>query len=89
MGVACTVNVVPPLTVAPFTTNDAVMVELPPETVDATPEELMVATFVLDEVQETWVVTVCVLLSLYVPVATNGCALPAWTMGFAGVTEMD
>jgi hypothetical protein len=77
MGVACTVNVVLPLTVAPFKTNDAVIVELPPETADATPEALMLAALVLDEVHETWVVIVCVLLSLYVPVATNGCALPA------------
>jgi hypothetical protein len=51
-GVACTVNIVLPLTVTPFTTNDAVMFELPPETADATPEPLIVATFVFDEAQE-------------------------------------
>jgi hypothetical protein len=64
IGAACTVSVVPPLMVAPFTTSDAVRVELPPETVDANPEALMVATFTFEDAHDTCVVTFRVVLSL-------------------------
>lgn len=51
----------------------AVMVAVPAATPVAKPEELMVATAVLLEVQVAEVVTVAVLLSEYVAVAVNCC----------------
>jgi hypothetical protein len=56
----------------------AVMVELPTPVPVATPVLTIVATVVKDELQLTALVRVCVLPSLYVPVAVN-----CWLVPFA------
>jgi hypothetical protein len=48
----------------------------------------MVATDDREELQFTDVVKSCLLPSLKVPVAVNGCLVPAATVGFAGATIM-
>src|SRR5438552_11879654 len=52
------------------------------------PALLIVATPVLDELQATWVVRSCVVLSLKVPVAVNCCFVPFAMLGFVGVTAI-
>src|SRR5207247_9688111 len=52
------------------------------------PALLIVATAVLDELQATWVVRSCVVLSLKVPVAVNCCFVPFAMLGFVGVTAI-
>src|SRR5436190_1956032 len=47
---------------------------------------LIVATPVADELQVTWVVRSCVVLSLKVPVAVNCCFVPFAMLGVVGVT---
>lgn len=76
----CTVNVV--LAVTPL--KVAVMVAVPAATPVAKPEELMVATAVLLEVQVAEVVTVAVLLSEYVAVAVNCCVPRLLIVGLLG-----
>src|SRR6266568_890698 len=53
------------------------------------PALLIVATAVLDELQVTWVVRSCVVLSLKVPVAVNCCVVPFAMLGFVGVTPSE
>src|SRR6185436_7081022 len=48
-----------------------------------------VATEMSDELQPTWVVRSFVVWSEYVPVATNGCVVPAAIDGFVGVTAIE
>src|SRR6266581_3693322 len=50
------------------------------------PALLIVATAVLDELQVTWVVRSCVVLSLKVPVAVNCRVVPFAILGVVGVT---
>src|SRR5256712_13611321 len=49
---------------------------------------LIVATPGLDELQVTWVVRSCVVLSLKVPVAVNCWFVPCAMLGSAGVTAI-
>ena len=51
--------------------NDAVIVVVPAATPVTRPVGLMVATAVLEEVQLTWLVKLCVVPLLYCPVALN------------------
>jgi len=51
--------------------NDAVIVVVPAATPVTRPAELIVATAVLEEVQLTWLVKLCVVPLLYCPVALN------------------
>ena len=44
------------------------------------------ATAELDELHVAWLVRFCVLPSLYIPVATNCCVLPAGILADVGVT---
>src|SRR5207245_10552326 len=53
------------------------------------PALLIVATAVLDELQVTWVVRSCVVLSLKVPVAVNCWVVPFAMLGFVGVTAIE
>src|SRR2546428_456471 len=68
----------------------AVIVVVPAATDVAKPCEppalLIVATAVLDELQVTWVVRSCVVLSLKVPVAVNCRVVPFAMLGLVGVT---
>jgi hypothetical protein len=50
---------------------------------------VIVATAVFVELHVTELVRFCVLLSLYVPVAVNCCAVPLATEAFAGVADID
>jgi hypothetical protein len=50
---------------------------------------LMVALLVVDDVQLTCVVRVCVVLSEKVPVASNCCVVPRGFVGFVGVTAIE
>ena len=84
-GMACTVNVVLPVT----PDSAAEMVAVPAETAVARALPLIVATVVFDELQVAWFVTFCVLPSEYVPVAVNCCVPPATIVGFAGVTAIE
>jgi hypothetical protein len=84
-----TVNVVEPL-IAP---NVACIVVVPKRAIVANPCEpdalLIVATLGADELHAAVLVRFCVLPSLYVPVAVNGCVLPTAIEAFAGVTAID
>ncbi len=53
------------------------------------PALLIVATAVLDELQVTWVVRSCVVLSLKVPVAVNCWGNPSGRPGLVGVTAIE
>src|SRR5437667_1903800 len=53
------------------------------------PALLIVATAVLDELQVTWVVRSCVVLSLKVPVAVNCWVVPIGIPGVVGVTVIE
>jgi hypothetical protein len=63
-GVACTVKVALPLIAVSPIPCEAMMLELPPAIAVAKPEALILATFVFDDDQVTWVVIFCVLPSL-------------------------
>jgi hypothetical protein len=65
------------------------MAVVPAETAVANPLALIVATPVLDDVQVTWLVIFCVVLSEKVPVAENGWETPTRIAGFAGVTAIE
>jgi hypothetical protein len=80
-----TVSVVFPDTVPEV----AEMVVVPATTVVARPLAAIVAAAVFVDAQVTEAVRFCVELSVYVPVAVNGCVFPAATLGFAGVTAME
>ena len=71
----------------------AVMFVLPPAIAFATPAVgdvvLTVATEGLEELQVAVLVRFCVLLSLYVPSATNCWVVPRAIDGFAGVTAIE
>src|SRR5438034_6164174 len=67
----------------------AVILELPTLRPVATPLALMEATAPLLEFQVTELVRSCVLLSVYVPVAVNGCVRPLAIEGLLGVTAME
>ena len=67
----------------------AVIVVEPAPTAEASPEELMVATPVVVELQATEVVIFAVLLSLNVPVAVYCSLLPEGTLAFKGVNVID
>ena len=62
----------------------AVMVVGPFTSAVASPEELIVAVDVDDDVHAAWLVTSCELPSPSVPVALNCCVLPGWMEGFDG-----
>src|SRR6266436_3898499 len=84
---AVTVSVVFPET----SPKVAVIVMGPPAATDVAkpcdpPALLIVATAVLDELQVTWVVRSCVVLSLKVPVAVNCRVVPFAILGVVGVT---
>ena len=84
-GAFCTVSVVLPVT--PVSAADIVVV--PADTPVANPLTLTVATAVFDEVHVTWLLRFCVLLSEYVPVATNCCVPAVKIVGFNGVTAIE
>src|SRR6266852_660453 len=65
------------------------MVLLPVPTPVATPAAVIVAAAVFEELQLTVLVRFCVLPSLYVPVALNGCVVPFAIEGLAGVTAIE
>jgi hypothetical protein len=67
----------------------AAMLLLPALTPVASPPALIVAIAVFDELQVTWVVMFCAVLSEYVPVAVNCCVAPTWIAEFAGVTAIE
>jgi hypothetical protein len=67
----------------------ALMLEAPFATLVASPAALIVATLGPDELHAAVLVRVCVLPSLYVPVAVNGCVVPAPIEAFPGVTAID
>src|SRR6266700_3997680 len=71
----------------------AVIVVVPAATDVAKPCEppalLIVATAAPDELQVTWVVRSCVVLSLKVPVAVNCRVVPFAMLGFVGVTAIE
>jgi hypothetical protein len=77
-----TVSEAAPLT--PLTV--AVMVTLPTATAVASPEELIVATEVFDDVQAADALTLAVVPLLYVAVAVYCCVAPAAMLAVAGVT---
>src|SRR5712692_11651405 len=70
----------------------AVIVVVPAATDVARPFDplalLIVATPGLDELQVTWVVRSCFVLSLKIPVAVNCCVSPSGRLGLAGVTAI-
>jgi hypothetical protein len=67
----------------------AVIVVGPAATAVASPEALIVALVVSDELHVADEVTFCVLLSEYVPVAVNCWVAPTAILGFAGVTAIE
>ena len=67
----------------------AVIVVEPAATDVDRPDALIVATPVFDESQPTEAVRFCVVLSEYVPVATNCFVVPSAMLGFVGVIERD
>ena len=83
-GDTVTVRVVEPLTEETV----ALIVVVPTAKLEASPVESRLATLVLDEFQVAALVRSCVVLSLYVPVATNCWALPTSTDGLTGLTAM-
>jgi hypothetical protein len=82
--VVLTVIVVTPL----IPLSAAVMVVVPVAAAVASPELLIVATLVAEEVQVTDEVTFWLLLSPNVPVAVNCCVPLSCTEGLLGVTEI-
>src|SRR5579864_2575391 len=85
-GAACTASVTPGL-VMPL--KAAVIEVFPTARPVATPAVVMVAAAVFEEFHVA-LVRVCVLLSLYVPVAVNCCVEPTFTVGLLlGVTAID
>ena len=82
---AVTVKVVEPL-IAP---KAASIVVCPTATAVASPVVLIVATPGADELHAAALVTLCVLASLYVPVAVNCCVANTMIKAFAGVTVID
>src|SRR5581483_623071 len=80
-----TVSTVEPLT----DPKVALIVLVPAATPVASPAVVIVATEVVPDAHVTWLVTFCVLLSVYVPVAVNCCVVPLAIDGFAGVTAID
>ncbi len=81
-----TVSVVEPETTGPeIGTKLALIVVLPAATPVAA-DPTIVATAVLDEVQVVWLVRLCVVPSLKLPVAENDFTAPTPMVGFAGVT---
>ena len=81
-GTGVTVRTVVPVIPAEL----AEIVVVPAATLVARPETLMVATVVIDDSQLAVDVRTFVLPSLYVPVATNCCVVPAVMDGLAGLT---
>jgi hypothetical protein len=67
----------------------ALIVALPTPVPVANPPLAIVATAFADELQLTVLVRVCVLPSLYVPVAANCCVVPFAIVVPVGVTDMD
>ena len=67
----------------------ALIVEDPAATPLATPPLAIVPMEEADELQVTALVRFCVLPSLYVPIAMNGCVCPTAIVGFPGVTAID
>src|SRR5439155_20209435 len=53
------------------------------------PALLILATAVVDELQVTWAVRSCAVLSLKVPVAVNCRVVPFAMLGFVGVTAIE
>lgn len=82
---AVTVNVVCPLIVPRVAEIDA----CPADIASAEPEASIVATFGADVAHVTELVKTALLPSEYFPVATNCCVVPATTVEFAGVTEIE
>lgn len=82
---AVTVRVAEPVTEP----DVAVICVVPVAAVSARPRELIDATVVFATPQLTWLVRFCVLPSVNVPIAVNGCELPSATDGVGGVTAME
>src|SRR6266704_2530973 len=82
---AVTVSVVFPET----SPSVAVIVVVPAATDVARPALSLVAKAVFEELQVTWGVRSCVVLSLKVPVAVNCCVVPFAMLGFVGVTAIE
>jgi hypothetical protein len=82
---AVTVSIAVPLT--PL--REAVIVLEPAATAVASPDVLIVAAALLEDVQVAVDVTFAVELSLYVAVAVNCCVAPAAMLPVAGETEID
>ena len=83
---AIVVSVAPRLLTFP---DDAVMTLLPTPTTVTSPEELIVATAGLDDVQVTRFVTSPVVPSRYVPAAVNCFVKPTTPSAFCGPTEIE
>ena len=76
--------------VDPLTLPKVAWIMLDPEAFAvATPTRVIVAAFVFWELQVTELVRFFVELSLKFPVAANDSVVPAATVGFAGVTEIE
>jgi len=67
----------------------AVMTDVPALMPDASPPTVIVATLGVPELHVTLLVTSCVLESLKILVALNGCVAPSAIAGLAGVTEIE
>src|SRR5437762_1170204 len=81
-----TVRVAPGLTTPP---SVAVITVVPAARVEATPAALIDATAGFDDAQMTWLVRLGWELSVYVPVAVNGCVSPLGRLGLVGVTAIE
>src|ERR1700681_892702 len=86
--VCCTATCVPPVSWVepPVEPDDALIVEVPPPTPVASPEEFTVVTAALVEFQVTELVNSSIVPSLYTPMAANCCVAPIAIAGVAGVT---
>jgi hypothetical protein len=89
-AIDCSVGAVTVNVVLPTTNPSVALIELMPTPAPvASPAAVIVATEVVAEAHVTEPVKFCVLLSLYVPVATNCCGRPLAIDGFTGVTVID
>lgn len=81
-----TASEVDPDTTAPDSVVKAAAMVVVPGPTPVAVDPLMVATAVLDELHATWVVRLCVVPSLNLPVAKNDLLAPTPMVGVAGVT---
>jgi hypothetical protein len=89
-AIDCRVAVVTVSTVEPTTDpNVALIVLVPTASPVARPPALILAVAGVPEAQVTEAVRLCVVLSVYIPVAVNCCVRPLAIDGFAGFTTID